>query len=310
MRRLDLKVGYSCNNLCRHCVQGNKRHNMPSKSTEQIFSELEEAFSRGIREVVFTGGEVTIRKDAVMCVAHAKGVGYDSIQIQTNGRAFASRVFTKKMVEAGMTEFSPALNGHIPELHDFLSQVPGAWKQTVQGIRNVKEYDITTMTNTVITKPNYRFARNISALLVSLGVDQFQLAFVHPAGRSWDDFDSIVPRVSLAAPYIHLGLQVGIDHGVSVMAEAMPFCVMKDYEKYVSEFYIPPSDVYESGFKMENWENWRKGEGKWKGEKCKGCAYFNVCEGPWREYVWRLGSEEFVPVPGKRRSAEEVLNLQ
>ena len=153
-----------------------------------------------------------------------------------------------------MSEFAPALNGHIPELHDYISQVPGAWKQTVQGIKNVREYGIRTITNTVVTKPNYRFLKNIAEILVKLGAGKYQLAFCHADGRAGDNFESIVPYVSLAAPHIHRGLDVGIDAGILVMAEAMPFCHMIGYEKFVSEFYIPPSAVYEAGRKTDEWE--------------------------------------------------------
>lgn len=303
MRRLDLKVGFSCNSLCRHCVQGEKRYTKGDKPSEQVISEIEEARTRGISEIVFTGGEPTVREELVTWISHAKDIGYKYIQVQTNGRRFASKTFTKKMVEAGMNEFSPALNGHIPKLHDFLIRAPGAFKQLIAGLKNVKEYsDISIITNTVVTKPNYRYLNKIASLLVGYGADQYQLAFVHPAGRSWTNFDSIVPYISLAAPHIHRGLQVGLDNGMMVMAEAMPYCHMKGYEKYVSELHMPPADVYESDMKVQNWEEWRKNEGKWKGEACKLCAFFDVCEGPWIEYVQKRGKSEFVPVSGKKVS--------
>lgn len=307
MRKLDLKVGYSCNNMCRHCVQGDKRYRLQDKSTEQIVEELREAFSRGIRSVVFTGGEPTIRDDLVDLVARSREIGYEEVQIQTNGRRFSSKKFTKEMVEAGMTNFAPALNGHIPELHDYLSHVPGAWKQTVQGLRNVSQYGgVRITTNTVVSKPNYRFLDKITSLLVALGADQYQLAFAHPAGSSRENFDSIVPFISLAAPHIHRGLQVGLDAGIKVMAEATPLCHMEGYEKCASEIYIPPTDVYEQGCNIKNWEDWRRNEGKWKGEKCKECAYFKICEGPWIEYVEERGSWEFVPVPGDKVSLSDL----
>lgn len=308
MRRLDIKVGYSCNNLCRHCVQGEKRYKLSNKTTDEIKKELGQAFSKGIEGLVFTGGEPTIRNDFVELVAHAKEIGYDEIQVQTNGRRFASKRFTKAIIEAGMNEFAPALNGHIPELHDYMSQVPGAWKQTVQGIKNVKEYGVRIITNTVVTKPNYRFLRNIADVLVKLGVSQYQLAFCHAAGRAWEDFESIVPYMSLAAPHIHRGLDVGINAGIPVMAEAMPFCHMMGYEQQVSELVIPPSAVYETGFKIDEWEKWRKEEGKWKGESCKACAFYNVCEGPWVDYVEKRGSDEFVPIPGQKKTLADILN--
>ncbi|MBR9679989.1 MAG: radical SAM protein [Candidatus Altiarchaeota archaeon] len=305
-----MKVGYSCNNFCKHCVQGEKRYKLKNKTTQEIKGELEHAYSKKIRELVFTGGEASIRPDIVELVGHASKLGFKTIQVQTNGRMFASKKFADAMIEAGMNEFSPALNGHLPELHDFLSSVPGAWKQTVQGIKNIREYDIQIVTNTVVSKPNYRFMSRIAELLIGLGVNQYQLAFVHPAGRAWDDFDSIVPFVSLAAPHIHKGLQVGMDASIKTMAEAMPFCQMKGYEQQVSEFYIPPSDVYESGFKIEKWENWRKTEGKWKGESCKDCAFYDLCEGPWIEYVKKRGAEEFVPILGKRKTIKDIFKTQ
>ncbi|MBR9680249.1 MAG: radical SAM protein [Candidatus Altiarchaeota archaeon] len=307
LRKLDIKVGFTCNSLCRHCVQGDKRYNEKDKPSEQIKAEIKEARSRGIKDIVFTGGEPTIRDELASWVSLAKDLDYHLIQVQTNGRRFASKTFTKKMLDAGVNEFAPALNGHVPELHDFLLRSPGAFKQTVQGIKNVRNLsDIPILTNTVVTKPNYRYLNQITSLLVKLKVNQYQLAFVHPAGRSWTNFDSIVPYVSLAAPHIHKGLQVGIDNGLKVMAEAMPYCHMSGYEIYVSELQIPPSDVYESGVKVREWEKWRINEGKWKGDTCKPCAFYNVCEGPWIEYVKKRGSSEFKPISGTKVTFDDL----
>ena len=53
------------------------------------------------------------------------------------------------------------------------------------------------------------------------------VGFQWDIGNSEKNFDSIVPRVSLAAPYIHKGLDPGIAAGLLVMVEAVPFCLMK-----------------------------------------------------------------------------------
>jgi len=306
-RRLDLKVGFLCNNRCRFCVQGDKRYRYGEKTKEQVMRELKEAREKGIREVVFTGGEPTIHPNIIELVKYASELGYKRIQIQTNGRTLAVKGFVDALVEAGANEFSPALHGHIPQLHDFLTRSPGSWRQTVRGIKNVKEYGLPVITNTVVTKPNYRFLGSIAELLVKLGVDQYQFAFVHALGEAWKNFDSIVPRISLAAPYIHTGLQVGIDAGIPVMAEAMPFCLMPGYEPYVSELYIPPAIIYDANFVVEKYEKWRVTEGKLKREECKKCKFYRICEGPWREYPERRGWDEFVPVPGDYVTRDEVL---
>jgi len=293
-RRVDLKVGFSCNNNCRFCVQAHNRA-FGDKSTEYLKKEMKDARRRNI-DIVFTGGEPTIRSDILELVSYARKLGYEIIQIQTNGRRFFYKEFCKQMIDAGANEFSPAVHGHIPELHDFLTRSKGSFIQTITGIKNLKKLGQRIITNTVVTKPNYRYLPEIARLLVKLRVDQFQLAFVHPIGNAYKNFDSIVPRISMAAPFIKEGLQIGIDAGITVMAEAMPYCLMKGYENYISERYIPPTEIRDAGFVIDDFTTAKKIHGKAKFEQCKKCKFNDICEGPWKEYPERFGSEEFTPI--------------
>ncbi|MEM3556115.1 MAG: radical SAM protein [Candidatus Micrarchaeia archaeon] len=297
--RLDLKVGFSCNNNCRFCVQGNKK-TLGDKSSSQIKKELRETVDEGINQVVFTGGEPTIRKDIIELVSYAHDLGYELIQIQTNGRMLYYKDFCERLIKAGANEFSPAIHGHIAELHDYLTRSPGSFNQTVQGIKNLKELNQRVITNSVVTKPNYRHLPELATLLVQLDVDQFQMAFVHAGGNAYTYFDQIVPRKCLAAPYIKRALQIGINAGIRVMAEAVPYCFMQGYERYVSELYIPPTKVIDFASTDPRFEETRVSEGKCKTDKCKRCKYYLICEGPWREYPERRGWEEFNPVPGRK----------
>lgn len=293
-KRVDIKLGFLCNNNCLFCVQAHKKH-LGNKSTAQIKKDLREA-KETCTGVVFTGGEPTIREDIFDLVSYAKQLGFKVIQIQTNGRMLAYKKFCEKLIDAGATEFSPALHGHVAELHEFLTSSKGSFSQVVQGIKNVKQLGRKVIMNCVVTKPNYRYLPEIAKLFVKLGVDQYQFAFVHPVGNAYKNFDSIVPVISLAAPYVHQGLQIGIDNGISVMAEAMPYCMMQGYEDYTSERYIPNTEIREMDFVIKNYEEVRKKEGKMKFPQCKECKYDAICEGPWREYPEKKGFEEFKPV--------------
>lgn len=298
MKRVALFVGYTCINNCRFCVVADKRI-YPDKSTEQIKEELESAYSNGAREVVFTGGEFTIRKDVFDIVRFAKERGYIIIQAQTSGRMFSDLDFCKKIILAGMNEFSPALHGHTAELHDFLTRRKGSFRQTVLGIHNLKKLSrdrIRILTNTVVTKYNYKFLPQIAALLVQLGVHQYQFAFVHALGNAYKDFKDVVPKKTDILPFLKEALNVGIERGLKVMAEAIPLCLMQGYEKHVSEFYIPSTEIRERGHVIEKFEEIRIKEGKVKFSQCKICKYCDVCEGPWKEYPQYYGDEEFKPV--------------
>lgn len=246
--------------------------------------------------VVFTGGEPTVRNDLPDLVAFARDLGYHTIQIQTNGRMFAHRAYLERLVAAGATEFSPALHGHIAALHDHVTGAPGAFSQTVTGIRHLKALGRFVLTNSVVVRSNYRHLPELARLLVSLGVDQFQLAFVHPVGTAFTRFEEVVPRMVLAAPYLRAALRVGLDAGRRAYTEAVPYCLLPGFEDCVAERHIPSTTIYDAEATIADYTAYRRGEGKLKGPDCARCIHEPECEGPWREYPERHGWEEFVPV--------------
>jgi len=293
IKRADIKLGYTCNNRCRFCVQGRKREVLKDLTTEEIKSILRKA-RKTANGVVFTGGEPSIRKDFFEILSYAKKLGFERIQAQTNGRLFAYKDFAEQAVEAGMNEFGVSIHGHIPELHNWLT-CSESFYQTIQGIKNVKELGIPVYTNTVITKSNYRHLPELALLLVNLGVNQFQLAFPHALGSAYENFDSIVPRMTLIMPYVKRALDIGIRNGVKVMTEAIPYCLMPGYKKFIAERIIPSTEIYELGSKID-FDKLRPNFAKSKGHNCKKCRYYNICEGTWKEYPEKFGFSEFKPV--------------
>lgn len=294
VERVDVKTGFKCNNRCRFCVQGNKRDLFGNKSTEEVKETLTSA-RKDAESIVFTGGEVTIRPDFLELVAYAKSLDFKVIQIQTNGRMLAYKEFARQTVEAGANEFSPALHGHTPELHDYLTEAKGAFKQTVRAIKNLMELGQTVITNTVVTRSNYRHLVEIAKILLGLRVQQYQFAFVHPVGTVAENFFSETPRMTLIEPYVKRGLNLGLQRNVVAVTEAIPFCFMKGFEQCVAEQYIPRTKIFDARFVVEDYTEFRLTEGKAHGPQCIECTWFQVCEGPWREYPEHYGWDEFVP---------------
>ncbi len=297
-KRVDIKTGYLCNNWCRFCVQAHNRK-FGNRTTDEIKKTLIEAKNNDIQGVVFTGGEVTIRPDVIELIDYAKKLGFERIQIQTNGRRFSNMDFLKKCIKAGANEFGPSLHGYLPEIHDYLTRAPGAWKQTVQGIKNIKKLGYEVILNSVVTKANYRYALEFAKLMVNLHVDQFQYAFMHAVGNALINFESMMATASLALPEIKKGIKYAVTHGTMVMVEATPYCLMQGYERYVAELYMPDTAIKEKDFWIWDFEKVRRTEGKQMFPQCKDCRFRFVCEGPWKEYPERMGNDEFQPVKGK-----------
>lgn len=294
-RRLDIKVSFNCNNRCKFCVQGEKRLKFNDKTLIEIKRFLKKE-SKYANEVVFTGGEPTLRlNELIEMVSYACSLGFNTIQIQSNGRLFVYKEFCQKLIQSGANEFSPAIHGHNAKIHDFLTSAPGSFKQTISGIINLKNLGQRVMTNTVITSRNFKFLPDIARLLINLNVDQFQFAFPHILGTADKNKDWLIPTKTQIMPYVKEGLNIGLKAGKTVMTEAIPYCFMQGQEKHIAEKIIPIAKIYESNFVIENYSEYRKNSGKTKGVNCKFCKYNKICEGPWKEYPKLFGWHEFVP---------------
>ena len=298
MKKADLKTGFLCNNNCLFCVQGPEKKKFGNKSTEQLIEIIKKA-KRGCDTIVFTGGEPTIRKDLIELVAVAKKVGFKTIQIQSNGRMFVYEQFCKDIVKAGANEFALALHGHTAELHNYLTGAE-SFRQIVAGIRTLKKMQQKVITNTVITKSNYRHLPEIAKVLIGLNVDQMQFAFVHPTGAAGNNFDSVVARVEMVAPYLKKAIDIGRVLKTRVMTEGLPFCILRGYESSISETVMPDIKIFDQISVIEDYKKMRINEDKAKGPKCEQCLYNNICEGPWKEYPQAFGWDEFKPVTGKK----------
>lgn len=297
-RRVDLKTGTTCNSNCVFCVIGDHLFT-GDRTTEACIEELKAARATS-QDVVFTGAEVSIRPDFFKLVAVAKRLGYQRIQVQTNGRMFAYREFAQRSIAAGINEFAPAVHGHVAKLHDGLTRAPGSFVQIMAAIDHMVALGVPVISNTVITKQNMTHASALVGLLIEHGVGQIQLAFPHPTGHAATHFDGVVPQISIAAPHIHAALDLARSKGVLAMAEAMPFCTMAGHEPQVAELHIPPTEIVYDGYVVPDYQADRIARGKLRFQQCASCRFEPICEGPWKEYPERRGSDEFVPVHGAR----------
>ncbi len=293
--RLDLKVGWSCNNRCTFCVQGDKRDLYPDRDTASLRKLIEEG-RPGSAELVLTGGEPTVRRDLPELIAHARAVGYERVQLQTNGRMLCNRPRLAALISAGLTEVSPALHGPDPDTHDALTRAPGSFKQTLRGIRNAREAGLPVVLNSVVVKANVRQLPRMAELFVRLDVVSFQLAFVHALGTAGQDVAAIMPRFTEAMPWILRALTVGRAAGVRCWTEAVPLCFLPGFEHHASEPRIPRTRIVDAEMVVPDYTATRRDEGKCKGPACVGCAVQTLCEGPWKEYPQTYGWDEFRPV--------------
>lgn len=297
MKRVDVKVGFACNNFCTFCVQGDKRFSFWSKSLFEIEKILWAEFEEGAKEVVFTGWEPTLHPDLLQMIDFAKKYGYESIQIQSNGMSFSQEDYVKKLINAWVTEFSPSIHWFYPQTHDSQVQTMGAWKKVVEGIRILKKHNQKIIVNSVITKQNYSEIPCLSKLLIQLWVSQFQFAFIHIVWSAYKNRFQVVPRKTLVMPYIYKALDIARLYWVPAFTEAIPYCCMWWYFNHISEKYIPQMTIVDAEMRTEDYTKYRISEWKVKSKLCyERCSFSDVCEWPWKEYPELYGWGEFQPI--------------
>jgi radical SAM protein with 4Fe4S-binding SPASM domain len=179
--RLDLALTYRCNNDCPHCYNVSTRDD-PELSTAEWKTIIDRAWEIGIPHIVFTGGEPTLREDLPELIAHAERNGQIT-GMNTNGRRLSDPTFVQKLVDAGLDHVQITLESHDPAIHDRMVLRKGAWKQTVQGVRNALATQLYVMTNTTMLHDNASQMSETLEFLAELGVPTVGLNALIYAGR-------------------------------------------------------------------------------------------------------------------------------
>jgi radical SAM protein with 4Fe4S-binding SPASM domain len=179
--RMDLAITYRCNNDCAHCYNARPR-SYPELNSEQWKAIIDRLWQTGIPHVVFTGGEPTLRSDLLELVAYAQQKGQIT-GLNTNGRRLSDRRFVEQLVAAGLDHVQITLESHDAQIHDRMVRAPGAWQQTVAGIRNVLDTPLYVMTNTTLLQSNAPFLGESLDFLATLGVPTVGLNALIYAGQ-------------------------------------------------------------------------------------------------------------------------------
>lgn len=140
---ISIETGFGCNAYCAFCPQIRYRNDPDPDvpldlETEDIRERIRHGADNGYRQIGFSGGEVTIRKDLLELVSYAKSFGYERIAITTNGMMLGYPRYAAALVQAGVTNVNVSVFGHEAALHDALMRTPGAFDMAMKGIDNLR----------------------------------------------------------------------------------------------------------------------------------------------------------------------------
>jgi MoaA/NifB/PqqE/SkfB family radical SAM enzyme len=304
----EIKVGYSCNNRCKHCaidtiqrtltLTGQKK----DLTTLEITGLIDHACRMSAKYLVLTGGEITIRQDFEYLLRYAVDCQLAPI-IHTNGRIFSNTTLAQRVANIPGISFVVSLHGSQAVVHDRISGCKSSFGETYQGLLNIRKHTSALAIKLVLLKQNSGEVVPTMQLAHKIGVSEFCLAFPYAVEQQI----SAVPRYSVIADEIKAGCLYAEELQLPMSFETIPYCIAAsvpamwkqncDLLRSVRTQSIKESPL-ENEYLDPDWDHLRP-ELKVKGASCSQCVFNPICEGPWRDYADVFGFDEFVPVlPG------------
>ena len=154
----EIALTYRCQNRCTFCYASapERGQQVPEMATEEVKRIIDTIVHEArVPTVSFTGGEPTLRPDLPDLIAYARS-RHMRTNLITNGIRCGANGYVNKLSTAGLDSAQVSLEAASPEIHDAIVGRPGAWRRTVQGIRNLKAAGIHVHTNTTINSLNRR----------------------------------------------------------------------------------------------------------------------------------------------------------
>jgi radical SAM protein with 4Fe4S-binding SPASM domain len=179
--RMDLAITYRCNNDCAHCYNARER-TFPELHTENWKHILDQLWALGVPHIVFTGGEATLRNDLPELIAHAESNGQIT-GLNTNARRLTDPKYVQRLVDAGLDHAQITVESCDEQIHDEMMRAKGAFRQTIQGLKNILNTRLYVMTNTTMLRSNVHKIPETLDFLAELGVPTIGLNALIYAGQ-------------------------------------------------------------------------------------------------------------------------------
>lgn len=163
---VTFELTYRCNERCRHCYISQK--DMPEMSTEQIIKVIHDLRNMEVFNLVFTGGELFVRKDTFEILEYAYHEGF-VIDIFTNGNLLSGDdIIRLKTIWPRSVHFS--LYSHRAEKHDSITQIRGSFEKTLRSVKACKAVGIPVNIKAPVMTETLEDIRGIAELAKSLRV--------------------------------------------------------------------------------------------------------------------------------------------
>jgi len=283
---ITITIGFDCNNDCVSCMLRGYKDKLKPVTFEE-FKNLVKEKSKEYPGLILSGAEVTMNKDLLKFVSFAKDY-FKNIRIQTNGRKLSELEYCKKLINAGVNEFYVSIYGSNSRIHDSITGMKGSFKETHNALFNLNKLGVRIITNTVVTKYNYKQLPKIVELISQFNnIKEIEFWNYWPMAK--EDCHDIIPPIKKVIAKLSQACGIANKSYIFVCLKYFPECLLKKYSKYIDNHQ--PDTIIDESY----WEKYRKnvfGNCIYKGAcSSKGCMGFTLA------YIHKFGWEENILNP-------------
>jgi len=186
LRLLFWETTIKCNLTCAHCRRlESDEAAFRDLSTTQARSLIAQLAELGRAQpmmpvLVFSGGEPLCRDDLFELISEAKAAGIIPA-LATNG-TLVDAAAAEQIRDSGIVRVAVSLDGATAEVHDKLRQLEGSFKRALQGIKHLREKEMSVQINITLTKHNAGQLEDVYELAKSVGAIAVHIFMLVPVG--------------------------------------------------------------------------------------------------------------------------------
>lgn len=152
----SVEVTKRCNLACVHCYNNLPLGDQHAHRTELTYGDhcriLEEMAAEGCLWLLYTGGEILVRKDFLDIYGYAKKAGF-LITLFTNATLITSSV-AEYLAAWNPFSIEVSLYGRTAATHDRVTGVRGSFDRAMRGVRLLMEVGLPPILKTMVIRPN------------------------------------------------------------------------------------------------------------------------------------------------------------
>ena len=302
---VEIQLGHMCNNRCVFCSSGQATElgQALPMDLQPVLAALERAKRQRARKVTFLGGEPTLQRAFIPALERATDLGFDEIEIFTNGVKAARRSFVDEVAAIGRFSWRFSIQGGNRDAHDEAVVKPGAFQRICKAMENVRAHRHRITANACINERSYRSLPDYVELVKRYGIEQLHIDVVRPssAGQRTDAYlGEIMPRHVDMAPYFDEMLTAfeAWDPAFDVNVGNYPYCLLPQWAHRIHhgglETLTLASDLDNDLSEKDKYA--AQHSDKLHGPRCHACAFETSCSGVFDAYARIHGTEELRPV--------------